>query len=84
MTTAVMAGKKPLGITIPEADGEERRRHQEEWALKQAEHPSDLREKRAVGEKKKKKKRKGLVVWTLMTSSRTRIPIPLTEEEEKL
>lgn len=44
--------------------------------------PSDPREKRPIGEKKKKKK-KGVSVGTLSTKSNTVIPIALNNEEEE-
>lgn len=54
-TTAVTTIRKPLGITIPEGNGEERWRYQEELVPQHVEDRSDPLGKRPVGEMKKKK-----------------------------
>lgn len=82
-TIAVTSARNSSGITILKDDGEERRRCQEYRAPQQV-NPSDLQGKRLVDGKKKKKKSKGPTIGTLMASSGTRIPVPLSEEKEQL
>lgn len=62
-------------MVIPKGDGETRRKRQKDRDEKVD--PSDPRNKRPMGEKKKSTS----VVGTLLTATRARIPMPLTESE---
>lgn len=83
-TTTITSTRRSMGNTIPEGDAEVHQRRQEG----RTSHEEDLtnpRGKRPVDEKKKKKKKgTGLAVGMLITSSGTRIPVLLNEEEEQL
>lgn len=77
-TTNMMNTMRPMGITIPESDGEQKRRRRKQRSAQV--NPSDPHGKRPMGQKKKK----GPAVGTLTTKTNIMILVPLNEEKEEI